>query len=53
MYGSYRFKAMGEENISILAINGLGVVTLMAIMYVLQVRMTAGTEFLTKAALLM
>ena len=34
MYGSYRFKAMGEENISILAINGLGVVILMAIMYV-------------------
>ncbi len=36
MYGSYRFKAMGEENVSILSINGVGVITLMATMYILR-----------------
>ncbi|MBR5873931.1 MAG: undecaprenyl-phosphate glucose phosphotransferase [Oscillospiraceae bacterium] len=34
MYGSYRFKAVGEENISISAINGFGIITLMATMYI-------------------
>lgn len=36
MYGSYRFKAMGEENLTILSINGLGIIILMALMYILR-----------------
>jgi len=34
MYGSYRFKAIGSENLTIILVNGMGVVALMAIMYI-------------------
>lgn len=33
MYGSYRFKAVGSENLSIVTINGTGIAVLMAVMY--------------------
>ena len=34
MYGSYRFKAVGVENIAIATMNGIGIITLMACMFV-------------------
>lgn len=34
MYGSYRFKAVGAENIAIATMNGIGTITLMAIMFI-------------------
>ncbi len=36
MYGSYRFKAAGVENRTIVTINGIGVMCLMAVMYMLR-----------------
>ncbi len=36
MYGSYRFKAVGVENWTIVTINGIGVMSLMAVMYMLR-----------------
>ncbi|MBR6610329.1 MAG: undecaprenyl-phosphate glucose phosphotransferase [Oscillospiraceae bacterium] len=36
MYGSYRFKAVGAENLTIVTINGIGVMSLMAVMYLLR-----------------
>lgn len=36
MYGSYRFKAAGIENLSILSINGVGIMSLMSVMYILR-----------------
>ena len=36
MYGSYRFKAAGVENLSILSINGVGIMSLMSVMYILR-----------------
>lgn len=38
MYGSYRFKSAGSENITILTINAGGIVMLMAGMYVFRLR---------------
>lgn len=34
MYGSYRFKAVGAENIAIATMNGIGIITLMALMFI-------------------
>lgn len=36
MYGSYRFKAVGAENLTIVTINSIGVMSLMAVMYLLR-----------------
>ena len=36
MYGSYRFKKAGSENISIFSINGVGIVALMAILFIMR-----------------
>ena len=38
MYGSFRFKAVGSENVTILTINGIGIATLMACLYILHVQ---------------
>ncbi len=37
MYGSYRFKAVGAENIAIATMNGIGIITLMAFMFVFRI----------------
>lgn len=36
LYGSYRFKQMGSEALTILFINGIGVLSLMALMYLVR-----------------
>lgn len=37
MYGSYRFKAMGQENVTILTINSIGSFALMATLFILKI----------------
>ena len=36
LYGSYRFKRMGSEALTVLLINGIGVLSLMALMYLVR-----------------